>query len=95
MVAGIEHLAYQLLERGASLSKIIEHVVKTGARYTLTVNGKPKVTLIGTEELESILESLSILGDKQVMDRLKSSQKDWVEGDNLSLDELLLDGAAF
>lgn len=73
-------------------ARVIEEVEKTGARYLLTVNGKPKVALINAEELESILETLDILSDAGTMARLQQSEKELTAGDSLPLDELLANG---
>jgi len=74
-----------------NLAEVIEQVDKTGARYTLTVNGTPKVVLINAEELESLQETLDILSDPKILSRIRKAEKELADGKSLNIDELLSD----
>ncbi len=79
-------------EARQKFAEVIESVEKTGARYTLTVNGKPKAVLINAEELESLQETMEILSDAHAMKRIRAAEKDIANGDTISLDQFVSNG---
>jgi len=79
-------------EARQNLAEVIDSVEKTGVRYTLTVNGKPKVVIVNAEEFESLQETLEILSDAAAMKRIRAAEKELSLGDSLLLDDVLSDG---
>lgn len=69
-------------------AEIIDQVAETGARYTLTVNGKPKVVMIGAEELESIEETLDIMSSPEEMEAIRRGEEDIKAGRVVSLEQV-------
>ena len=70
-------------------AEVLDQVDRTGAHYTLTVNGKPKAVLMNAEELESLQESLILLSERAALLRIQVAEKEFERGDSISLDELL------
>ncbi len=72
----------------AKLPDLVEKVNKKLDRVTITVNGKPKATLISAEELESIEETLEILSNPRLMKDLKKAEKEIEEGKGIPWEEV-------
>lgn len=72
----------------ANLPDLVEKVNKNMDRVVITVNGKPKATLVSAEELESLEETAGILSipgaKKSIMQGLKEAK----EGKGIPLSEL-------
>ncbi len=70
----------------ANLPELIDRVGDTMDRITITVNGKPKATLVSAEELESLEETAEVLAisniKKSIIKGLRQAKKD--EGKPLS-----------
>jgi len=52
-----------LSEVKAKLSEIVDEVVTTQERVTVTRNGRPVAVVLSTDDLEAIEETLAILSD--------------------------------
>lgn len=72
----------------AKLPDLVNKVNKKLDRITITVSGKPKATLLSTEELESLEETLEILSDKKLMRDLKKAEKEIEEGKGIPWEEV-------
>lgn len=72
----------------AKLPDLVDKVNKKLDRVTITVNGKPKATLISAEELDSLEETLEILSNPKLMKDLKKAEKEIDEGKYITLEEL-------
>ena len=59
-----------LSEVKAKLSEVIDEIVTTHERVTVTRNGRPAVVLVGTDDLESIEETIAILSDAAAMNEI-------------------------
>ncbi|MEK7558855.1 MAG: type II toxin-antitoxin system Phd/YefM family antitoxin [Patescibacteria group bacterium] len=63
----------------ANLPDLVDKVDKYMNRVIITVNGKPKATLISADELESLEETAEILAipgaKKSIMEGLKQAKK--------------------
>lgn len=57
-------------------------------RVVITVRGKPKVTLISQEELESIEETAEILAIPNIQEDIKKSKKQIKRGEYTRLEDL-------
>ena len=72
----------------ANLPKLVDKVDKHMNRVIITVNGKPKATLISAEELESLEETAEILAipgaKKSILQGLDEAKK----GKGIPLSEL-------
>jgi prevent-host-death family protein len=70
-----------LSEVKAKLSEVIDEIVTTHERVTVTRNGRPAVVLVGTDDLESIEETISILSDAAAMREIAASRTAIRSGD--------------
>ena len=75
-------------EARQNFAKVIDDVGNIGLRYTLTVNGKPKVVMVSAEEYDSWMETIEILSDPILMKEIKKAEKQTENGQTIALDEL-------
>ena len=72
----------------ANLPELVERVDKHMDRVTITVNGKPKATLISAEELESLEETAKILAIPGALEDIRKSEEDIRKGRFIRLEDL-------
>lgn len=72
----------------ANLPKLVDRISDGLENVTITVNGKPKVTLISTEELESILETVEILSIPGAIKSIKKGKEQIRKGLFVKLSDL-------
>lgn len=77
-----------LNEAKNSLSAVVEEVSSTHQPVTITRHGRPAATLIATEDLEILTETLAWLGDPEHAAEMAESAEDIRQGRMLSLDEV-------
>lgn len=63
------------------LSEFVERVNAHHERVTITRNGSPVAVLLSPEDLESMEETLAILGDPEAMKELAKGERAFLEGD--------------
>jgi len=59
--------------------------------FTITRNGKAVGILITPEKYDALLETIEILGDKEVLTALEASRMDFENGDVFSHQEVWLE----
>ncbi|MCY3862450.1 MAG: type II toxin-antitoxin system Phd/YefM family antitoxin [bacterium] len=62
-------------------SEFIERVNTHHERVVITRNGSPAAVLVSPEDLESLEETLEILGDEEVVAQLAEAHRAYLEGD--------------
>lgn len=72
----------------ANLPDIVTKVSNTLGRVTITVNGKPKATLISAEELESLEETAEVLAIPHIKEDIKKSKEQIKNGEFIALSDL-------
>ncbi|OGH39165.1 MAG: hypothetical protein A3B44_01715 [Candidatus Levybacteria bacterium RIFCSPLOWO2_01_FULL_38_21] len=72
----------------ANLPDIVAKVNKNMNRVTITVNGKPKATLISAEELESLEETAEILATPGAKESILEGLKEAKKGQGIPLSGL-------
>jgi len=75
-------------EARTKLYSIVEQVGRHGCSFTLTKGGKPMAVLVSPEEVESWLETIEVLSDRNLMKQLKESAEDIKAGRVYSLEEV-------
>lgn len=75
-------------EARQKFAEVIDHIDRGSARYTLTVNGKPKVVMMNAEEFESWQETIEIMSDPKLMAGVRQGENDIRQGRYVTLDEL-------
>ena len=77
-----------LSEAKARLSEIMKEVSETRDVVTITKGGSAAGVLLSIEEYESLIETLEILSDPQLMAALKQAEKEGGKGGFLSHEEV-------
>lgn len=72
----------------ANLPNLVNRVDKYMDRVIITVNGKPKVALISTEELESLEETTEILAIPKAKEEIIKGLKEAKKGKGIPLKDL-------
>jgi|SRR6266581_6761690 len=86
----------QMLDNVYSISEIREQITRLPEQFeeepeaiTVTRHGKPIMAILPWELYESIMETLEIMGDEELMAAIREGIKDIEEGRTKSLDEVL------
>lgn len=84
-----EHMP--LAEVKNRLSEVADQVESHHARVTITKHGRPAATLISTDDLTSLEETLALLSDPDVMAQIRASREELRRegGQPLTKDEML------
>ncbi len=77
-----------LTEGRKNLYNIVEEVQKPSTHYTFTVDGKPRAVLLSYDEFDSIMETMEIMSDPELMARIKDAEAEYERGEYISLDQL-------
>ena len=77
-----------LSEVKAKLSEVVDEVVTTQERVTVTRNGRPVAVLLSTDDLEAIEETLTILSDPAAMREIEQGRAAIDSGDVVTKDEI-------
>lgn len=64
----------------AGFSKLVEDVGKTRSAYRITRGGEAEAALISMEEYESLIETIEILSDPELVKQIKLSRLDIEKG---------------
>lgn len=70
------------------LSEFVERVASQHDRVTITRNGRPAAVLVSPEDLESLEETLSVLGDSGELKALQQGLADLDAGRVVTLEDL-------
>jgi prevent-host-death family protein len=68
--------------------ELAEEVQKPSNYYTLTENGRPKAVLMSAEEFDSIMETIDILGDSNILENIKKAEEEYKRGEFQTWEEL-------
>lgn len=71
----------------ATLSEVIDEIVKTHERVTVTRNGRPVAVLVSTDDLEAIEETVAILSDPAAMREIEAGRAAIDAGDVVSKEQ--------
>lgn len=72
----------------ANLPDLVDKVSKYLDRVVITVNGKPKATLVSTEELESLEETAKIMASPNIKKDITKSREQIKKGEYIPLSDL-------
>ena len=67
------------------LSEVLDDVFTKFDRYVITKRGKPEAILISLDEYESLVETMEIQTDKDLLQQIKNARKEIVVGKGTSL----------
>ena len=77
-----------LSEAKAHLSEIIKDVSETQEIVTISKGGVPATVMMSVEEYESLIETLEILSDPELMAQLRKAKKEKEKGKLLTHEEV-------
>lgn len=77
-------------EAREQLTRMPDQFDEAGAAKAITVtrHGKPVLAVLPYELYESIMETLDVMGDPELMDQLRQSVREIDEGKTISIDDL-------
>jgi len=64
----------------ANFSKLVESASTTHERFEVTKNGARVAVLLGADDYDSLIETLEILGDADLMAKIREGERDVAEG---------------
>lgn len=77
-----------LAQARANLSKLVDDAVRTHERVEVTKNGRRAAVILSADDYDSMVETLDILSDRELVAQLRQSQKEADRGEVYSLDEV-------
>ncbi len=77
-----------LSEVKAKLSEVVDEIVTTRERVTVTRNGRPVAVVLSTDDLDAIEETLAILSDPAAMREIQQGRASIASGDVVTKDEI-------
>lgn len=69
-----------LTEVRERLSEIIDEVSTSGTEWIITRHGRPVAVIVGSDEYDSLIETLNILSDDDTMTALAEAEADIAAG---------------
>ena len=77
-----------LAEVRANLSKLVDEAVRTHLRIEVTRQVRRAAVILSAEDYDSIMETLDVLSDPDLMEDLRRGQAEIARGDFHTLDEV-------
>ena len=80
-----------LAEVRQDLSKFVEEAVTTHARFDITRNGKRAAVLLSADDYDSLLETLDVLSDPELVRDVQAALAEAETGDTVSHEQVVAD----
>ena len=80
--------SYPLAEVRQDLSKFVEAAVTTHARIDITRNGKRAAVLLSADDYDSLIETLDVLSDRELVAELQEAIAEVERGEVFTLEEV-------
>ena len=77
-----------LAEVRANLSKIVDEAVRTHERVEVTRQGRRAAVILSADDYDSIMESLAILSDPELMRDIRDAEISAERGDLYTIEEV-------
>jgi prevent-host-death family protein len=77
-----------LAEARANLSKLVDEAVRTHERIEVTRQGRRAAVILSVDDYDSIIETLAILGDQELMREIRDAEGAVEQGEVFTLDEV-------
>jgi len=68
--------------------EIANEIQKPDKYYTLTEKGRPKAVLMSADQFDSIMETIDILSDPNILENIKIAEEEYKKGDYVTWEEL-------
>lgn len=79
---------FPLAEVRANLSKLVDEAVRTHQRVEVTRKGRRAAVILSADDYDSIMETLDILGDQELMREMRDAESAAQRGEVFTLDEV-------
>jgi len=73
----------------ARFSELVDRVTREQDRVVVTRNGQPAAVLISPADLESLEETLSLLSDPRMMEKIREGEEALARGDVHELEDVV------
>lgn len=80
-----------LAEARANLSRLIDEAMRTHQRIEITRNGTRAAVVMSADDYDSLMETLDILSDADLVGELRQAQLEANAGNVFTLDEVIAD----
>jgi antitoxin YefM len=77
-----------LAEVRANLSKIVDEATRTHQRIEVTRQGRRAAVILSADDYDSIMETLAILSDQELMRDIRSAEAEAEDGNIYTLEEV-------
>lgn len=77
-----------LAEARAQLSRLVDEAVRTHERVEVTRKGRRAAVLLSADDYDSLVETVEILSDPELMRRIRESEAELARGESFDLDEV-------
>jgi antitoxin YefM len=77
-----------LAEVRANLSKLVDEAVRTHQRIEVTRQGRRAAVILSADDYDSIMETLAILSDADLMREVRAAEADAGDGEIFTLEEV-------
>jgi len=75
-------------EARKKIFQIAKEVQKPSNYYTLTEKGRPKAVIMSVEEFESIMETMEILSDPELMKKIEKAEAEYKKGEYIKWEDV-------
>lgn len=72
----------------AHLSEVLDRVLRTHERITITRHGRREAVIMSTEDLDALEETLELLSDREAVREIAEARTAVERGEGLDADEL-------
>lgn len=77
-----------LAEVRAKLSRLVDEAVRTHERIEVTRQGRRAVVILSADDYDSIMETLAILSDRELMREISDAEAEAEAGETYPLEEV-------
>lgn len=77
-----------LAEARANLSRLVDEAVRTHERVEVTRQGRRAAVILSAEDYDSIMETLEILSDPELVREIREAEAEVERGEVYSLEEV-------
>lgn len=77
-----------LAEARANLSRLVDEAVRTHQRVEVTRQGRRAAVILGAEDYDSLIETLDILSDPELVREIREAEAEAERGEVYSLEEV-------
>lgn len=75
-------------EARANFSRLVDEAERTHERFEVTRNGRVAAILLGVDDYESLIETLEIMSNPELVEDIRRGRAELEAGDIADLDEL-------